>query len=188
MPRGDLSDTSKPFSVSPSVPAPPEPAVQRGAARPIRAWLHALRPVHVALIVLGLALFLALSAMLARFLSTENVERDDLLALLQAEAAGNERGMLARLSGCGADPACRAIVRANAAALRRPGPVKILSLTSHTAYSLTGATAPTRVAWTVIGRLPKVQCVRVRRTGDFISGVSVTLLSLSAPIPNEGDC
>ncbi|HTA15869.1 MAG TPA: hypothetical protein VK781_13520, partial [Solirubrobacteraceae bacterium] len=76
----------------------------------------------------------------------------------------------------------------DAAGLRRAGSVKILSLTSHTAYSPTGATAPTRVAWTVIGRLPVVQCVVVKRTGNPLTGVSVALLSLSAPIPNEGDC
>jgi hypothetical protein len=142
----------------------------------------------LALIALGLVLFLAISGLLARFLSTENVERDDVLTLLQAEASGNERGMLSQLSSCRMSPACVASVRANAAALRRPGSVKILSLTSHTAYSLTGATGPTRVAWTVIGRLPTVQCVKIKRTGSIIAGVSVALLSLSAPIPNEGDC
>lgn len=137
---------------------------------------------------LGLVLFLAISALLARFLSTENVERDDLLALLQAEASGNEEGMLSQLSGCRMSPTCVASVKTNAAAVRRSGSVKIISLTSHTAYSLTGATGPTRVAWTVIGHLPTVQCVKVKRTGNFFAGVSVALLSLSAPIPNEGDC
>jgi hypothetical protein len=133
-------------------------------------------------------LFLAISIVLARFLSTENVERDDVLALLRAEAAGNEAGMISRLSGCRANPTCVASVKANATSVHRSGSVKILSLTSHTAYSLTGATAPTRVAWTVIGELPTVQCVKVKRTGDFLSGVSVALLSLSKPISNEGDC
>jgi hypothetical protein len=159
------------------VPAAVSP---RRARRPRGKWL--------ALIALALVLFLGISALLARFLSVENAERNHVLALLQAEAAGDERGMIAQLSGCHTNPACMAGVRANVASLRRPGSVKILSLTSHTAYSLTGANGPTRVAWTVIGRLPKVQCVSVERTGDFISGVSVTLLSLSAPIPNEGDC
>ncbi len=140
------------------------------------------------MIALALVLFLAISALLARFLSVENAERGDVLALLQAEVAGDEHGMLAQLSGCRSSPACVASVRANAASLRRSGSVKILSLTSHSAYSLTGAVAPTRVAWTVIGQLPKVQCVSVRRTGNVIVGVSVALLSLSAPIPNEGDC
>ena len=72
--------------------------------------------------------------------------------------------------------------------LRRPGAVKILSLKSRTAYSLTGAKGKTRLAWTVIGRLPVVQCVEVRRTGNPIAGIHIALLSLSAPIPNEADC
>jgi hypothetical protein len=142
----------------------------------------------MALIALGVLLFLLISLMLARFLSTENVERDDVLALLRAEAAGSEEGMISRLSGCRTDPACLTAVRADAVALRRKGSVKILSLTSHTAYSLTGATAPTRVAWTVLGQLPTVQCANVRRSGNAITGVSITLVSISAAIPNEGDC
>jgi hypothetical protein len=97
-------------------------------------------------------------------------------------------GMLARLDGCRVSPECVARARANASSLRRAGVVKILSLKSATAYSLTGATGKTRLAWTVIGKLPVVQCVEVRRTGNFLEGIKVTLLSLSAPIPNEADC
>jgi hypothetical protein len=132
--------------------------------------------------------FLVISGLLARFLSTENSERSDEEALLQAQARGDVRGMLSQLSGCRESPSCVATVRTNASSLRRSGAVKILSLKSSTAYSLTGATGRTRLAWTVIGRLPVVQCVQVRRTGSFLSGISVTLLSLSAPIPSEGDC
>ena len=72
--------------------------------------------------------------------------------------------------------------------LRRAGAVKILSLKSHTAYSLTGASGKTRLAWTVIGKLPVVQCIVVRRSGNFVAGITIELLSLSAPIPNEADC
>jgi hypothetical protein len=143
---------------------------------------------RLALIALGVVLFLAISALLARFLSTENLERDDVLSVLRAEAAGDERGMLAQLSGCQERPACVAAVKADATGVRRMGSIKILSLTSSTAHSLTGATGNTRVAWTVIGHLPTVQCVKVKRTGNFLTGVSVALLSLSKPIPNEGDC
>jgi len=98
--------------------------------------------------------------------------------------------MLADLSGCRASPSCVAAVRRNASdpRLRRAGAVKILSLKSSTAYALDGATGKTRLAWTVIGKLPVVQCVEVRRSGNFLGGVTVTLLALSAPIPNEADC
>lgn len=98
--------------------------------------------------------------------------------------------MLSRLSGCAQSPSCVATVRQNTGdpRLRRAGAVKILSLKSATAYTLAGATGKTRLAWTVIGKLPVVQCVEVRRGGNVLGGVTVTLLSLSAPIPNEADC
>ena len=143
---------------------------------------------RIALAVGALIVFLAISALLARFLSVENLERDDILAVLNSEAAGSAEGMLARLNGCRQAVRCAATVRADAQRLRRPGSVKILSLTSSTAYSFTGVTGNTRVAWTVIGRLPVVQCVRVRRAGNFLSGVHVTLLSLTPPIAGEADC
>ncbi len=135
-------------------------------------------------------LFLAISGLLARFLSTENVERDAELALLQAQTRGDVGAMLADLSGCRGRAGCVATVRANASnpRLRRAGAVKILSLVSPTAYSLTGATGKTRLAWTVIGKLPVVQCVLVHRSGNPLSGVKIELLSLSAPIDNEADC
>lgn len=137
---------------------------------------------------IGVALFLGLSVLLARYLAVENTERDDVLTVLRAQAAGSASGAIERIAGCPSHPGCVAQATQNAANLRRPGSVKILSLTSHTAYSLTSATAPTRVAWTVIGRLPVVQCVTVKRTGNFLTGLSVELLSVSKPISNEADC
>ncbi len=137
---------------------------------------------------IGLVVFVAISALLARYLSTENAERADVLGLLQAEAAGDADAMIARLSSCAQHVGCVAQARHNAVALRRPGSVKILTLSSQTAYTVTSASGTTRVAWTVIGRLPTVQCVGVRRTGNFITGLSVTLTALSAPIPGEADC
>jgi hypothetical protein len=143
---------------------------------------------QVALIAIGILLFLAISAGLARFLATENVERDDDLALIRAQAKGEVNRMLADLSGCRESPSCVALVRANAGRLRRAGPVKILSLKSSTAYSLAGSTGTTRLAWTVIGMQPVVQCIEVRRTGSIFAGITISLLSLSAPIGNEADC
>ncbi len=66
--------------------------------------------------------------------------------------------------------------------------MKILTLTSPTAYSLTGATGTTRVAWTVIGHLPVVQCVSVKRTGNALTGISLKLQTIGAQIPGEADC
>lgn len=139
-------------------------------------------------IAAALVVFLLVSGLLARWLATENNERDAELALIRAQAAGDATAMLDRLAGCRTSPACVTSVRALAASLRRPGQVKLLLVESHTAYSLTRATGATRVAWTVIGRLPVVQCVRVRRKGDALGGLSVTLLALSPPIANTGHC
>jgi hypothetical protein len=135
-------------------------------------------------------LFLVVSFFLARFLSVENTERDADLALIEAEARGDASGMLDRIAGCRASPTCVASVRADIGnpRLRRSGAVKILQLSSSTAYALNGASGRTRLAWTVIGQLPVVQCVGVRRSGNPLTGVKVALTSLSAPIPNEGDC
>jgi hypothetical protein len=145
---------------------------------------------RVALIALGVIVFLAISGLLARFLTVENLERDGDLALIQAEARGDAAGMIARLVGCRSSPACVAEVHRILANPRvhRPGSVKILNLESHTAYSLTGSKGSSRVAWTVIGTLPVVQCVEVRRTGNFLTGIDVSLLRISPPIPNEGEC
>jgi hypothetical protein len=135
-------------------------------------------------------LFLAVSAWLARFLTTDNLEREQDVALISAEAKGDAAGIISHLYGCSKDPGCVATAKQNASdpRLRRSGEVKILSLTSATANSPTGATGKTRLAWTVLGRLPVVQCIDVRRTGNALTGVELKLLSLSRPINNEADC
>jgi hypothetical protein len=151
-------------------------------------WRQIPRHRRVAIVVVSVVLFVVVGGLLAQFLSTENVERGDILTVLKAQARGDSARELALLDGCRSSPSCAATVRASASRLRRPGAVKILSLKATTAYQLTSATGMTRVAWTVIGREPVVQCLRVRRTGSFLRGMTVTLLSLSAPIPNEGYC
>jgi hypothetical protein len=142
------------------------------------------------LLAASIVLVALVGVVLARFLSVENAERDADLALIEAQARGDVRGMLSRLQGCAARPSCVATVRANAAnpRLLRRGAVKILQLESNTAYTLAGATGETRLAWTVIGKLPVVQCVKVKRTGNVLSGIHVHLLALSGPIDNEAAC
>jgi hypothetical protein len=156
-----------------------------------RVWWRSLpRRRRVTSLVIAALLLLIVGGLLARFLSAENAERDADLALVAAQARGEEAGMVERISGCRQSPSCTAAAKANASnpRLRRPGAVKILQLESPTAYSLFGATGKTRLAWTVIGTLPVVQCVDVRRTGNFLTGIHVQLLGLSAPIGNEGRC
>jgi len=159
------------------------------AVRGPRVWWRGLpRGRRVAIVLVGVVLFLVISGLLARYLSVENAERDDILAVLQAQAKGDAPRELTLLDGCRARPSCAATVGTSASRLKRPGAVKLLSIKSPTAYSLTGATGSTRVAWTVIGKLPVVQCVLVRRTGSFLRGIHISLLSLSAPIAGEADC
>lgn len=141
---------------------------------------------RIGLVSAAVLLFLFLSAELARFLSVENVERDAELALLGRETAGDAAGMLARLKGC--DASCRTVVARDAATLRGGGELKILNTASATAYSLTGATGKTRLAWKQGTRLPVVQCLLVRRSGDVVTGVSVNVLSIGPPIPGTADC
>lgn len=164
---------------------PADPAFERGP----RLWWRAQpRRRRIWALALSLLLLAVVGVLLARYLYTENVERADILRVLQAQARGDAAGELALLDGCRARAACAATVRAGAARLRRPGEVKLLSIKSATAGSLTSATGTSRVAWTVIGRLPVVQCVLVRRSGNALAGLHVALLSLSAPIAGEADC
>lgn len=162
-----------------------------GVVRAPRAWWQAKpRRLRIGVLTASVLLLVLVGGVLARFLSAENVERADDLALVQAQARGDVEGMLERLSGCRAHPSCVATARANASnpRLRRSGAVKILQLVSPTANSLSGATGKTRLAWTVIGTLPVVQCVEVRRTGNVVTGIHVQLIGLSAPIGNEAEC
>jgi hypothetical protein len=140
------------------------------------------------LIVIAAVAFIAVSVLLARWLSTESTERDKVHRLLEAEARGDGAAVLAQLHGC-ADSRCRAIALRNARVLRRRGAVKIVNYESKTSYALGSATGVTRVAWTSLQQgLPVVQCVTVRRRGSVFSGHSVTLLRISAPIDRQGSC
>ena len=143
----------------------------------------------IPLIAVGVLVFLALSLLLARYLNTESQERGAVFAVLQAQARGDAKAMLARLDGCAKDPACAATQRRNAQRLKRRGEVKILAYDSKTAYALGRKRGKTRVAWTVIDRgLPVVQCVDVERTGTVLAGRAIRLRRLSPPIKRTGTC
>jgi hypothetical protein len=138
-------------------------------------------------IACGVVVFVVLSGLLARWLALENVERDAVVAVLTDEARGDARAMLEQLRGC--DRRCRANVIADARRLKRPGRVQILAYQSQTSYSLSTAVGDTRVAWkSSLGRFPVVQCVMVRRSGNAITGLHVSLLTVSVPIGDTADC
>ena len=142
----------------------------------------------LALIVLGIVVFLAISAILARAFSVDGAERSAITSLVQAQARGDSEAMVARLTGCSPDPACRARAAYDAARLKRPGAVSILQLQPSAGFSLTGTTGTARVAWNAGGSLPIVQCVRVRRAGNVLRGLHVELLKISVRIPGGQDC
>ena len=138
----------------------------------------------------GAVVFLAISLAVARFLTTEGRERDRVYALLRAEAAGDPGAVLARLDAC--DAACAAKVRAFLPRLGAPGAspasVKIARLDSQTSYSLGVSEGWSRVVWVRdVKARPVVQCVLVRRAGNPLTGRSVSLLRVSAPLADNQD-
>jgi hypothetical protein len=138
------------------------------------------------LIVLAVFAFLAISVVVGRWLSADTDERGQVVELLRAQTRGDAAAMLRHLR-C-RDAACVATARSDARRLRGPGALKIALYQSGTAHALSARTKPTRVVWFTRGRLTTVQCVLVRRTGNALTGVSVSLLRLSAPIGREASC
>jgi hypothetical protein len=140
------------------------------------------------LIGIGVVFFLGISALLARVLSLDGAERSAITALIQAEARGNAHAMSARIKDCGKSAACQARVAADAQALRRAGTVAILQINSSAGFSLGSTLGTARVAWRAGTALPVVQCVRVRRAGNALTGQHVELLEVSARIGTSSDC
>ena len=131
--------------------------------------------------------FLGVSFLVARWLNSDAVERAAVVELLRDQARGDAAAMLRRLEGCG-DPDCTALVRRNAERLRSSGDLKVALYQSQTAHALTSRTSFTRVVWFTPGRLTTVQCVLVRRDGNVVAGMTVSLLRVTAPIGRQSSC
>ena len=142
----------------------------------------------ILLILLGLVVFLAISAVLSRVLSLDSAERTAIIGLLQSQARGDAARMIRQIRGCGQDSACRERAGENASRLRRAGSVKILELGSSAGFSLGSTVGTSRVAWRAGNALPVVQCVRVRRAGNVLSGFHIELLEISRRIQTDADC
>ena len=145
------------------------------------------RPALLIVAGFGLFVFLGLSFLLARGLTGSAAERGAVLEVLEAQARGDARAVLARLPACRAEPACVQVTEARVEELRRPGKVEVLNYEPSTRLSLTRRTGNGRVAWRAGAGLPVVQCVRVRREGP-LTGSGVTLLAFSDPIGLEASC
>ena len=137
--------------------------------------------------VLAVALFGAVSFLVARWLSTEGSERAKIERLLEAQGRGDVDAMAREIDDCFA--ACRSRLARLSRRLRRPGEeLRIARYDSDTSRALGEAEGPTRVVWFLGDDLPTVQCVQVRRRGNPLTGPTVTLLRLSAPIGREAPC
>jgi len=137
---------------------------------------------------LGLFFFLGISVLLARSLSATATERSRVLDVVQAQARGDSKAVLDKTPACARQPACVAATEAFVAKLKRPGAISILQYRPSIQLPLTRAIATGRVAWRAgPDGFPVVQCVRVRRDGP-VTGATVELLSISAPIGREASC
>lgn len=141
---------------------------------------------RLALIALAVVVFLGISFLVARWLYVDTVERDQVEALLAAQLAGDADAVVDALD-C-PDAACTTLARANARRLRGAGGLEIVRYDAPTSHAIASQTAPARVVWQSPGRLPVVQCVLVQREGTALTGASVTLQRLSAPIGPESSC
>jgi hypothetical protein len=139
-------------------------------------------------IAVAVVVFLVISALLARVFSANGAEQSAITTLIQDEARGDAGALLGDIVGCRTDPVCRQRVAENAAALKHPGSISILTLQPSTSFSIAGTVGTARVAWNVGGSLPIVQCVRVRRTGNAISGLHVELVAVTPRIQSDGNC
>jgi hypothetical protein len=143
----------------------------------------------ILLIAAVLVLFLLVSAGLARIFNAQGSERTAVTNLIDAEARGDRAGVMARISGCSASAACRARVATDVEALRRPGKVSVLGYGAATGFGLGGSGGTARIAWEIINSTrPIVQCVRVKRTGNVVSGFRLALLEISPRIPSGKVC
>jgi hypothetical protein len=142
----------------------------------------------ILLLLLALVVFLAISAVLSRVLSLDGAERTAIAGLLQSQARGDAAGVIRQIHGCRQNPSCTRRAAENASRLRRAGSVKILELGASAGFSLGSTVGTARVAWRAGNALPVVQCVRVRRAGNALSGFHVELLEISRRIKTDADC
>jgi hypothetical protein len=140
------------------------------------------------LVALGVVLFVAISIGLARVFGANGAEQSAITSLVKAEAAGDQQTMLTLIHGCSDSAGCRTRVAENAVSLKRPGAVTVIQLQPSTSFSLGGMLGTARVAWRAGSSLPIVQCVRVRRAGDVIGGLTVQLLEISVRIKSDSSC
>jgi translation initiation factor IF-1 len=93
-----------------------------------------------------------------------------------------------RIEGCRDNRACVARISAQVRRLRTPGRVRIVRVDDVATLAVGSHTDKARIVWKAGARLPTVQCVQVRRTGNPLAGYDIHILSLSPPIAREASC
>jgi hypothetical protein len=147
-----------------------------------------MRRVYVLGIAAAIVVFLLISALLARVFSANSAEQAAITSLVRAEARGDVSAIVGDISGCRDNTPCRQLAATNAAQLRHAGAISILSLNPSTSFSIAGTVGTARVAWNVGGSLPRTQCVRVRRSGNVLSGLHVDLLAVTPRLASDAVC
>ena len=133
-------------------------------------------------------MFAAISVGLARELGASSAERNAAVAVVRDQARGDAAAVVRRIRGCRAHAGCVARTRAQVARLRTPGQLRVVRYDGLGGVSLGGRSGVARIVWKAGARLPTVQCVRLRRVGDVVSGYHIRVLGLSAPIPRQSNC
>jgi hypothetical protein len=146
------------------------------------------RPVRLALVAIGVVVFLAISFVLARIFSGGGAERTAVTHLVKAEARGDATELIDGIDGCAANTACAGQQRANAARLKRPGDVQVLNYSASTGFGVADTHGTARIAWRAGTSNAVVQCARVNRRGNAVTGLKIHVLSLSAPIRSDASC
>ena len=145
-------------------------------------WLRFL------ILALLAAVFIAATVLLARAFTVDGAEQSAIETVLRAESRGDPAGIVAGINHCAQNVACRSRAQENAVALKRAGKMVVIELNPSAGFSLGSTTGTARVAWRAGNSLPIVQCARVRRAGNVISGLHVELLKISRRIPSASDC
>jgi hypothetical protein len=147
-----------------------------------------MRRSYVIAIAAGIVVFLVVSALLARAFSANSAEQSAITSLVRAEAGGDASAVMEDILDCRVSASCRQRATSNAARLKHAGAVSIAALTPSTSFSLAGEEGTARVAWIVGGSKPITQCIRVRRTGNVLSGLHVELLAVTPRLVTDADC
>jgi hypothetical protein len=146
------------------------------------------RPARIGLIVLAVIVFVAITIVVGRFLGAATAERNEATEVIKLQAQGKANQVVDRIEGCRANPACVGRTTAQVQRLHTPGRVTIVRVDDAAGLGLGSSTDTARIVWKAGTRLPTVQCVRVRRSGNPISGYNVDVLALSATIGREDSC